>query len=62
MNDIHTVFDVLHEDLLDVLLVKVSVQNRVSAGGGQANQVTDHVGGHQTFYSSNHGQWSTNHI
>ena len=43
------IFDTLHKDILDILLVWVSVKNGVGAGGGQANQVTDHVGGHQTL-------------
>ena len=40
--------DALQYDLLDVL-VEVAVQDGVGAGGRQANQVTDHVGGHQAF-------------
>ena len=46
---IRHIFDTLHKDLLDILLVEVSVKNGVCAGGRQANQVTDHVGGHQTL-------------
>ena len=40
--------DALQYDLLDVL-VEVAVQDGVGAGGRQANQVTDHVGGYQAF-------------
>ena len=40
--------DALHEDPLDVL-VEVAVEDWVGAGGGQANNVTDHVCCHETL-------------
>ncbi len=46
------VTDALHDNLQGVLIA-VAVQDRVCAGGGQTNQVTDHVGGHQTLLNFN---------
>ena len=45
---ISQVTDALHDNLKDVL-IKVAVQDGVCAGGGQTNQVTDHVRCHHTL-------------
>ena len=38
----------LHNDLLDVL-IEVPIEDRVGAGGGHPDEVTNHVGGHEAL-------------